>query len=113
MLVASEDGSTVYIFDSNGRHLRTVDAETGVVIHLFGYDANGRLTTVTNPDGNVTTIERATDGTPLAIAAPGGPVAAKSIDASSRDNFRVHFSPLAIRGNYRVTIATGSRATQG
>ncbi len=72
MLVASEDGSQVYAFDENGRHLRTVDAETGVVIHLFGYDTSGRLVSVTDPDGNVTTIQRAPDGTPMAVVAPGG-----------------------------------------
>jgi RHS repeat-associated protein len=72
ILIASQDGSQAYVFDENGRHLRTVDAETGVVVYTFGYDANGKLTTVTDADGNVTSIQRTSGGTPLALVAPGG-----------------------------------------
>ncbi|MGA8810307.1 MAG: RHS repeat-associated core domain-containing protein, partial [Thermoanaerobaculia bacterium] len=79
MLIASEDGSQVYVFDENGRHLKTVDSETGVVIHLFGYDANGRLESVTDPDGNVTSILRDPDGKPFALVAPGGQQTALTI----------------------------------
>ncbi len=54
----SQDGRSVYLFDRNGRHLRTLDALTGRIRVAFGYDAEGRLTTVTDGDGNVVTIER-------------------------------------------------------
>ena len=71
--IASEDGTELYQFNQNGRHLRTVDALTGVLRYQFGYDAAGRLSTVTDLYNNVTRIERnATTGEPTAIVAPGG-----------------------------------------
>ena len=72
LLVPSGDGSQLYHFDPTGRHVRTVDALTGAVQHQFTYDGAGRLSTVTDIDGNVTTIERAPEGNPTAIVAPGG-----------------------------------------
>ena len=68
----SEDGSEVYLFDSVGRHLRTVDALTGSTLLSFAYDNVGRLVSITDTDGNVTRIERAADGSATAIVAPGG-----------------------------------------
>ena len=67
----SQDGTAVFMFDRSGRHLRTVDALTGVTRLTFGYDAEGRLTTVTDGDGNVVTIERDATGKATAIVAPG------------------------------------------
>ncbi len=72
IFVASQDGSQLYEFDGDGRHLKTLDALTGSVIYRFGYDANRRLVRVTDADGNVTTIERDGAGLPSAIVAPGG-----------------------------------------
>ena len=69
--VASEDGSEVYLFNSARRHLKTLEANTGVVRYLFGYDANGYLTSITDVAGKVTTIER-TGATATAIVAPFG-----------------------------------------
>ena len=56
--IPSEDASEVYVFDAAGRHERTVDALTGAVRCRFGYDAAGRLATITDVDGRVTTFER-------------------------------------------------------
>ncbi|MEM7479685.1 MAG: RHS repeat-associated core domain-containing protein [Acidobacteriota bacterium] len=64
-------GTEVYIFSRKGRHLRTIDSLTGAVLWEFGYDAQGRLVTVTDADGLVTTIERAGDVV-LAIVGPYG-----------------------------------------
>ena len=70
----SEDGTEVYMFDRDGRHLRTVEALTGAVKWTFGYDGAGRLVTVTDGSAtpNVTTIERDGSGRATAIVAPGG-----------------------------------------
>ncbi|HEV7493627.1 RHS repeat-associated core domain-containing protein [Baekduia sp.] len=68
----SPDGSQVYEFDAAGRHQRTVDALTGVTLETFGYDTAGRLASVTDRDGRVTSIERNGAGDPTAIVAPGG-----------------------------------------
>ena len=67
----SEDGTAVFMFDRDGRHLRTVDALTGALRFRFDYDAAGRLSKLTDGDGNVTTIERDGEGVATAIVAPG------------------------------------------
>jgi RHS repeat-associated protein len=68
----SEEGTEVYQFDRDGRHLRTVEALTGVVRWSFGYDGAGRLVSVTDGDGNRTDVVRDGAGAPTAIEAPGG-----------------------------------------
>jgi len=70
-LIPSSDGQLLFHFDDDGRHARTLHALTGAVLYQFSYDEVGRLTSVTDVDGNVTSIERAPDGNPRAIVAPG------------------------------------------
>ncbi len=72
VIIAAEDGSEVYRFDSNGRHLATVDAVSGVEVRRFEYDAEGRLERVIEDDQRITSIERAADGSPSAIVGPYG-----------------------------------------
>ncbi len=81
-VVGSATGNAAFVFDAAGRHLRTVDAKTGVVLTLFGYDASGLLTSATDRDGNTLTIERAPDGKPAAIIAPGGQRTLLALDGS-------------------------------
>lgn len=71
-LVPAPDGSEVWEFSSAGRHLRTLHPLTGAALYTFSYDSAGRLSAVSDVDGNRTVIERAADGKPLAIVAPGG-----------------------------------------
>ena len=71
LLVPSEDGTEVYVFSGEGRHLRTVKALTGTTLLQFTYGASGYPVAVTDGDGNVTTIERSS-ALPTAIVAPGG-----------------------------------------
>lgn len=70
--IPSQDGALIYAFDANGRHLRTVNALTGATVYTFGYDAAGLLVTITDGDGDVTTINRSATGDPLAITGPYG-----------------------------------------
>ena len=61
-VIANATGSELYVFDADGKHLRTLNALTGAALFEFGYDADGRLTQVTEKTGgtdNVTTIRRA------------------------------------------------------
>jgi RHS repeat-associated protein len=69
-VLASADGTMLYVFDGS-RHMKTVNALTNATLYTFGY-ASGQLASVTDIDGNVTTIERDADGQPTAIVAPGG-----------------------------------------
>ena len=84
VLIASPDGSEVYVFNQRGRHQRTVDALTGVVIYQFGYDdpTSGFLTSVTDRDGNVTTFERGVAAGDLVITASFGQETVISLDAN-------------------------------
>ncbi|NJD69712.1 MAG: PKD domain-containing protein [candidate division NC10 bacterium] len=72
LVVPSEDGRELYQFNANGRHLRTLHALTVATLYTFTYDSEGRLTQVTDGDGNVTTIQRDGSGNPTAIVAPFG-----------------------------------------
>lgn len=71
VLVASTDGTELYVFNGEGRHLRTINTLTGSTIAQFGYDAGGYVVSITDGDSNVTTIQRA-GALPTAIVAPGG-----------------------------------------
>lgn len=77
----SEDGSEVFLFDPDGRHLRTHDALTGAVTWQFGYDAAGKLTQITDRGGNVTTITYDASG-PSAIVGPYGHRTSLAVDAN-------------------------------
>jgi RHS repeat-associated protein len=70
--IPAGDGGEVYLFASSGRHLRTVDALTGALRYQFAYDDAGRLASVTDGDGNATTIERDAAGGPTGIVGPFG-----------------------------------------
>ncbi|MDF2961041.1 MAG: hypothetical protein K0S39_2776, partial [Paenibacillus sp.] len=72
-IISNSDGTLAYEFDpETGRHVRTMNALTGGVAETFGYDADGRLSSITDKYGSSITIERSTDGIPTAIVAPGG-----------------------------------------
>ena len=80
--IVDSDGSQVYVFDLNGRHSQTLDALTGVVRYTFSYDDANRLVGVTDAYGNQTHIERAADGSPTAIVAPGGQRTTLALDSN-------------------------------
>src|SRR2546422_5776349 len=61
-----------YLFNLSGQHLRTVDALTGVVRYQFAYDGAGRLLSITDRNGNVTTIDHDGSGNPTAIVGAFG-----------------------------------------
>jgi RHS repeat-associated protein len=82
IIVPSEGGSEVYRFDPLGRHLKTTDALTGVDTEVFGYDGAGRLASITDRSGNVTTISRDSAGNPTAITSPFGFVTTLGVDGN-------------------------------
>jgi YD repeat-containing protein len=82
LTIPSVDGREIFVFAPNGRHLRTLDALTGGTRYDFGYDPAGRLTTITDGDGNVTTIVRDPAGHPTAIVASGGQQTLLTVDSN-------------------------------
>ena len=73
IIIPTEDANQLYIFNGAGRHLRTLHALTGTVLYEFTYDdERGLLTTITDGDGNNTTIERDADGNARAVIGPYG-----------------------------------------
>ncbi len=82
LLVAAGDGSEVYEFDPQGRHLRTVDPNSNVTLLTFAYDSAGRLASITDLDGDITTVERDPSGQPSAIVGPYGEVTSLTVAPS-------------------------------
>ncbi len=78
--IASADGGEIYAFA--GRHTRTLDARTGALRYAFAYNSVGNLLSVTDGDGNVTTIERDAGGLPTAIVGPYGQRTGLMLDAN-------------------------------
>jgi YD repeat-containing protein len=82
VLIASEDGTEVYVFDNGGKHLRTLDALTQAVRYQFSYDTEGRLITISDGDNNGTTVERDPGGNVRAIVGPYGQRTTVTVDAN-------------------------------
>ena len=72
IVIASNDGSELYKFSADGRHLETLDTLTQKPLYRFSHDKAGRLAKVEDLYGNVTTIERDESGIPTTIVAPYG-----------------------------------------
>ena len=99
ILVASEDGGAVYQFNQYGRHLRTLDAMTRDTVLAFAYDAAGWLTSVTDADGEVTTIERS-GSVASAIVGPAGQRTELGYDANG------YLNEVSNSAGERVLLAT-------
>lgn len=71
--VAGRRGERVFVFSGiSRRHLRTLHALTGAIVHRFSYDRAGRLVAVEDGDGRLTRIERDGSGAPIAVVGPFG-----------------------------------------
>jgi RHS repeat-associated protein len=81
-LVASQDGSRVYVFNSSGQHLSTLNALTGMPRFQFSYDSSGQLITVTDANGNVSSIQRDSAEHPTAIIGPFGQRTTFTLDSN-------------------------------
>ncbi|MBK6519284.1 MAG: hypothetical protein IPG04_35390 [Polyangiaceae bacterium] len=79
-VVTEADARTAYLFDAQGRHLQTFDAETGVILLTIAHDDEGRFVSLTDSDGLVTTVTRDAAGTPLQIVGPYGHRTELSLD---------------------------------
>ena len=80
--IPSEDGSEVYVFAQDGRHLSTLDGLTGASKWAFGYDTNALVVTLADVAGNVTRVEREGTGRATAIVGPYGQRTTLGLDAN-------------------------------
>jgi RHS repeat-associated protein len=78
----AEDGLG-YIMSSAGQHEKTIDLDTGVIVHEFGYDQDSNLISITDQFGNQTSIQRDTNGIPTSITSPDGLTTQLTIDADN------------------------------
>jgi RHS repeat-associated protein len=69
----AEEGGRGHIMSSDGRHMRTIDLNTGVALRTFGYDGENNLVAINDQFGNTIHIERdEVAGVPTAIISPDG-----------------------------------------
>lgn len=68
----SSDGSQIYHFNNQGKHLKTIDSLTGETLFQFNYDANGYLIEIIEKNGDNTKITRDANSVPKEIIAPTG-----------------------------------------
>jgi RHS repeat-associated protein len=99
VLIASASGDEVYAFDSEGRHIETIDSVTGIAWYTFAYDPGGRLTAITDRDGLATRIERNLDGSPFGIVAPHGQRTSLALDSNG------FVSTITNPANERIQLA--------
>ncbi|MDX2029764.1 MAG: RHS repeat-associated core domain-containing protein [Blastocatellia bacterium] len=105
--IPSADGSELYKFDSVGRHLQTIHALTNAVKYTFGYDAAGRLITITDGDNNITTIQRNGSGAPTGVLSPYNQLTTFTLDANG------YFATIANPAGeqYQFTYTSGGLMT--
>lgn len=82
--VGSRDGAEVYVFDAAGRHRRTIETLTGAVTWRFTWDAEGRLASITDRNGDVTTVLREADGRFAGFRAQDGQETRAMLDETGR-----------------------------
>ena len=106
--IASEDGSQLYGFDQTGRILVTRDIVTGTIIYTFSYDALGKLVAIVDAHGQMTNIERSSDGTATAMIAPTGQRTALTVGATALSVTPPGMSPIGFTfdGTGLLTQAT-------
>lgn len=81
--ISAEENGLGHIMSSTGQHKKTVDLDTGVILRAFGYDTNNNLISVTDRFGNVTTINRDSNGVPTSFVSSNGLTTGLTIDANN------------------------------
>jgi len=82
LLVAASNGDEIYRFTGDGRHLQTLRSVNGAPLFEFGYDAQQRLTSISDESGLVTELERNGGGRVVAILGPYGQRTTLGVDAA-------------------------------
>ncbi|OGQ07844.1 MAG: hypothetical protein A3G32_06135 [Deltaproteobacteria bacterium RIFCSPLOWO2_12_FULL_40_28] len=82
IIISSEDGTEIYEFNETGRHLNTLHPLTGQTLLSFTYNESGFLTSITDGDGNVVTLNRDGNNNLTSIVAPHGQETIVALDAN-------------------------------
>jgi hypothetical protein len=72
VLLPSEDGTELYLFNPKGKHLETLHATTGARKYKFEYTPENMLESVIDGFGNKTILNRTSTGDLISIVAPFG-----------------------------------------
>ncbi|MGE4132485.1 MAG: RHS repeat-associated core domain-containing protein [Bdellovibrionales bacterium] len=83
-LIAAEDGSEFYIFNSDGLHLETRHGLTKDLLYSMTYSSDDRLNSITDAFGNATVVERGPDNDIVSITAPFGQKTLFTVDGGNR-----------------------------
>lgn len=71
---AASSARMPYRFDKDGKHIATIDLDSGKTLVEFSYNDSDKLVGMTDPFGNHMAIERDINGTPTRIVAADGQV---------------------------------------
>jgi RHS repeat-associated protein len=89
VVLASTDGSLLYLFSGAGKHRETRDAYTGALLLSFGYADDGLLTSITDDANNQTQIRRPSTEK-IEIVSPFGKVTTLSLSSSGAGKGYLH-----------------------
>jgi RHS repeat-associated protein len=79
----AEPNGLGHILSGSGIYKKTIDLETGTVLHEYGYDRNNNLISITDQFGNRTTINRDGSSMPISITSPDSLKTQLSTDAAN------------------------------
>lgn len=106
--IVSKDRSEIFIFDTNFRHVRTINATTNVIHHSFLYDQENQLSAVVDKYGKQTTIQYH-GGRVVSITSPYGQISSvetdvngylSSISDPAGNTHSMSYSPLGLLLSY-------------
>lgn len=72
IVTPSKDGTKLYVFSTNGKHQKTVDAISGKNIWTFVHDSTGLLSSIVDSYSDTTHFKRNSNGQLSAIVGPYG-----------------------------------------
>lgn len=72
-----------YIFDQDGKHIKTIDLDSGITLTTFLYNEQDQLISISDRFNNTITIERDAQGKATSIISPDGYTTKLTIDTNN------------------------------
>ncbi|CAM2069556.1 Pretoxin HINT domain-containing protein [Sulfidibacter corallicola] len=82
IVIPDVDGETYFVFDLYGRHLRTHDALTNLVLFRFTYHADGTLASIVDVDDQATRFDFGRVANGVVVTGPYGQETVLTLDAA-------------------------------